>query len=145
MYVICNMSHRLDNPSVWCRDHIRKVLLIYLDVDTKCRAKGRDLHVVPVCASSSHRVQVTLKDTIYFLCSRRRKGDGRRIYPSIFSLRIPSLSSSWKYVDELFVVVGVLTHVFDHASSDLVVIILVPVDLIGKSIKQAVACSEMTH
>lgn len=79
-----------------------------------------------------------LKHTVDFILRWRSECCRRGIYVCILSFWIPALPSTWEHLDELLEVDGVLPHIFYHASSNLVVLALVAIKLIGKGVKEAV-------
>lgn len=141
-HVICNVCDRavcLVTIATSTRHHVRKVPLVDLDVDTERTAKGGDLHVVSVGASSCHDVEVTFKHLVDVglgwggYVGRAVEGAG------VLSFGIASGAAAGVDIDELFVIGGMITHVTDHLGTDGSVGGLVAVDLIGEGVEQAVA------
>lgn len=79
-----------------------------------------------------------LKHTVDFILCWRSEICRRGIYVGVLSFWISALPPTWEHLDELFEVDGVLSHIFYHASSYLVVLALVAIELIGKGVEEAV-------
>lgn len=79
-----------------------------------------------------------LKHTVDFLLCWRSESRRRGIYVCILPLGVSALASAREHLNELFEVDGVLPHVFYHASSYLVVLALVAIELVGKGVEEAV-------
>lgn len=141
-HVVRNMGHgSLDPLTIWSstRDDIGKVPLVDLDVDSECRAEGRDLHVVSISASLGHALEMALKHTINVGFCWRGDIYWSRVGGDILPLRISSHTTTRVDVYEHLVVVGMFSHIIYYFRANDVVIILVTVQLIGKSIEQTVA------
>lgn len=115
---VCNLPLDIVLPP---RHHVGKVSLVQLHIYAKRRAESIDLHVVTVCTSSGHLLQVTLKRTLnLFWCGWETVGRSR-ISVCILPFWVASGAAAGVDGDVLFIVGGVLPHVFDHTSADLVV------------------------
>ena len=81
---------------------------------------------------------MALEDTVDFFCcgwgSIERCGES----PSVLSLGITTSATARVYLNELFVEVCMLTHVFDCCQADFSMAGLVAVELIGEGIEKAV-------
>lgn len=100
--------------------HVRKVSLIQLHIHAKGRAERVDLHIVSISPSSGHLLQVTFKRTLdLFRCGREIVGRSR-ISVCILTFGIPTGPAAGVDGDVLFIVGGVLSHVFDDTRADLV-------------------------
>lgn len=101
--------------------HVRKVSLVQLHIHPEGSAERIDLHVVTVCTSSGHLLQMTLKRTLnLFQCGREIVGRSR-ICICILPFWVPTSAAAGVDGDVLFIVGGVFPHIFDHTSADLVV------------------------
>lgn len=119
--------------------HVRKVSLVQLHIDPEGRAERVDLHVVTVCPSSGHLLQVTLKRILNLLrCGWEAVGRSR-VSVCVFPFRVSTGTTAGVDGDVLFIMGGVLPHVFDHPRADLVVSRLSAVQLVRKCIEQAIA------
>ena len=118
-------------------EHVCIITQVDLHTDAICHREGLNLHVVAVDPALSHRGEMPVKNAITL--SGRGHVD-LALTPSRRPLRVSSLAPARMDFDEPFVEVGVLTHVLDDTRPDLVVSILVPVDLIGECVEQAVSC-----
>lgn len=87
---------------------------------------------------------MSFENTIDLGRSRGLDADGLGINTSVLSLGISALAPAGVDVDELLVVFGMFTHIINHASSNLVVFILVAVDLIGKGVEETITCFRPT-
>lgn len=135
--MVSNMSYVSVLFIARARDHVGKVSLVDLDVYIVCRAKSRNLHVVTVCATFCHSPQVVLEGVVYVGLggSSSDGGEGADILP----LGIPPCATSRLSVYELFVVVGMLSHVGNDFFTDDVVFFLVAVQLITKCVEKAIS------
>lgn len=121
-------------------NHVRKVSLIDLDIDGERCTKSRDLHVVTPCTAPSHVLKMALKHTINVGLGRGSNVWWRRVGTDVLPLRIPPSATARVDIYELFVVVGTLSHMVYHFGANVVMLILMTVQLVGKGIEEAIAC-----
>lgn len=137
-YMVRYVSDLVNCPIFRGSDHVGEITLVYLHVDLVDRSKGRNLHVVSISSTPSHGPQVCLKYTVDFILCRRSEVRRRGIYVCILPFGVSALASTREHLDELLKIYGVLPHIFYHASSYLVVLALVAIELVGKGVKKAV-------
>lgn len=80
-----------------------------------------------------------LKSPVDLLRRWRLQRSRRGICSGVLSLWIATRSATGLNIKEGLVVVGVGTHVVDHASSNVGMLILVSVDLIRQAVEQTVS------
>jgi hypothetical protein len=135
--VVGNMSYVSLSVVSRARDHVGKVSLVYLDVYVVGRAKSRNLHVVTVCAAFCHSFEVILERVVYVGLGGCSSDGGEGA--DILSLGIPPCATSRLSVYELFVIVGMFSHVGNDLRTYDVVFFLVAVQLITKCVEKAVS------
>lgn len=139
--VICNVSHlSVALVTSTAGDHIREVSLVNFHVAVVGGGEGGDLHVVAIGAAASHALQVAFEDAVDVLGRGWDEAGGGRVGSGILAFGISSDAAARVDVDELFVVVGMLTHVVYDGGANGRVCILVTVELVGEGVEQAVAC-----
>jgi hypothetical protein len=135
--VVSDMSYVSLFVVARARDHVGKVPLVNLDVYVEGRAKSRNLHVVTICATFCHSLEMVLESVVYVgpggSSSNGREG------ANILSLGIPPCAASGLGVYELFVIVGMFSHVGNNFGTYDVVFFLVAVQLVTKCVEQAVS------
>ena len=83
---------------------------------------------------------MTVEDSIDFRIGGWDEVGWRGVGTGILSFGIASDAAAGMYVDELFVVGGVVTHVVYDTRANGSVLILVAVELIGEGVEETVAC-----
>jgi hypothetical protein len=73
--MVGNMCHISLSLIVGARDHVGKVPLVDLDVCVVCRGEGGNLHIVAICATSCHSLQVIV-ESVVDVCGRGSGGSG---------------------------------------------------------------------
>lgn len=122
------------------RCHESIVALVNFDVNPKRRAEGDNLHVVTICTALSHTKKVIIEHTVDIVGGRRGRVARRGEAAGSLAFGVPTSTTTDIDIDELFVVAGILTHVVYDPSPDHVMVVLVAVELVGKSVEEAVAC-----
>lgn len=84
---------------------------------------------------------MVLEDSVDVGGGGRLKGGRRGVGAGIFAFGVASNATAGVHVDELFVVVGMLTHVVDDTRANGGVFILVAIQLVGQGVEEAVAVS----
>lgn len=137
--MVCNVHHWNHCALGLGRHHVAKVPLINLYIHIECFAKGGDFHVVSPGATAGHLQQVVLELSVDFFSSRGSIIKWCRERSSVLSFRVSSHSASRVDLNELLVVRGILTHIFDYARAKLAVLGLIPIHLIREGIEETVA------
>lgn len=125
-----------------CGDHVGEVPLVYLDILLESLREGHDLDVVPIGAALGHALEVVFKDAVDLGLGGRREGDGCGIGAGILPLGVPTRAAPRVDRDELLVVVGVQAHVLDDAASDVGMLVLVAIHLVGQGVEETIACGQ---
>lgn len=86
---------------------------------------------------------MVLEDSVDVGGRGRLEGGRRGVGAGIFAFGIASNASAGVHVNELFVVVGMLTHVIDDTRANGGVFILVTIQLVGQCVEEAVACTRV--
>ena len=137
-YMICNMDDLSGRLFVLDGHHVGEVSLVDFHVHIESSTESSNLHVVTISTALSHLLQMTLENTVDFLCcgrgSMKRCGES----PSVLSLGITTSATARVYLNELFVEICMLTHVFDCCLADFTMAGLVAIELIGEGIEKAV-------
>jgi hypothetical protein len=135
--MVSNMSYVSLSIITRARDHVGKVSLVDLDIYIVCRAESRNLHVVTICATFCHSLKVILERVVY-VCLGWSSSDGGE-GADILSLGVPPCATTRLSIYELFVIVGMFSHVMDDFGTDDLVFFLVSVQLITKCVEKAIS------
>lgn len=142
--MVGNVTHSLGAFFPTPRHHEGIVALIDLDGNTKGGTKGHNLHVIAIGATLSHTLEMRVENTVDLFrrwcrrVSRCREGAGG------LAFWISTNATADIDIDELFVVASMLSHIVYDLCSDHVVVVLVPIELVRKSVEEAVAFLKRT-
>lgn len=139
--MICDVDDRHHHLSVFACHNKCKVSLVDLDIDLKGRAKSHDFHIVSVGTPTSHFSQMTLKSSVDFRCGRACIAERSRKASGILPFGVSSGSTARVYFNELLVVGSVFPHMPNHTRTQLSMLGLVSVELIGKGVEEAIPYS----